>query len=179
MRFGVGRYCSADLEPEEVLVINPFATTAAPVVFIPCSSLAEAGHLLEAQSRYRATMGESPASSMPSHDDSADRITAALGSAPLPQVYGDYLRVLFDAPNYLDIRAIAAKLNISPTQIGAMASKLSARLKKVASANELRDLKTPLNLLVTIRYDQATKEASHKLTDPAGRDAVTRYLENA
>ncbi|NBB42440.1 hypothetical protein [Sphingobium yanoikuyae] len=145
-----------------------------PLVYIPCYSLPEAEFLLAAQQRYRA---DDPAVlATDGHDDTADRIITALKAAPLPTIYGEYLRVLLDADDYLDIRAIATKLNISPTQIGAMASKLSARLKKVATATELRDLKTPLNMLVSIRYDQGSKEASHQLTDPAGRTAAQRFL---
>jgi hypothetical protein len=49
-------------------------------------------------------------------------------------------------------------------------------LKKVATSSELRDLVTPLHLLISIRYEQGTKEASHKLTDPHGRAAVERFL---
>ncbi|WP_022683006.1 hypothetical protein [Sphingobium bisphenolivorans] len=148
-------------------------SSTSPLVYLPCFSIAEAEYLIEAQKRFRSEE-LTPASDDP--DDAADRIIAALNAAPLPSIYGEYLKVLVNADDYLDIRAIAAKLNISPTQIGAMASKLSARLKKVATASELRDLKTPLNLLVAIRYDQGTKEASHRLTDPAGRSAAVRFL---
>ena len=143
------------------------------MLLISADSLDEAQHMLAAQVDYRRTATAKPG------DDLVSRILSALKTSKLPQVYDEYFTVLYKTSDYRDIRSIAADLNAKPAQIGAMASKLSARLKKVATSTELRDLATPLHLLVSIRYAPGTKEASHKLTDPAGRAAVARYLKLA
>jgi hypothetical protein len=74
----------------------------------------------------------------------------------------------------LPLEALAGQLKLYISQVQARFSKLSARLKRVATPAELADhRKTALGLLVETAY--AAETTSHRLT-PAGRAAVRRYL---
>ncbi len=86
------------------------------------------------------------------------------------------LSAWFDTPSnaYLPLDALADKLKLSVAQVQARFSKLSGRLKRVATEAELVDhRKTPLGLLVDVAY--AADTTSYRLT-PAGRAAVRQYL---
>jgi len=106
----------------------------------------------------------------------AGTIYKALTWGPLDSSYSAMLQAWLDAPasSFLLLDALAAKLNLSVGQVQARFSKLSARLKRVATPAELAGhKKSALGLLVETAY--AGETTSHKLT-PAGRVAVRRYL---
>jgi hypothetical protein len=108
--------------------------------------------------------------------DGTDTIYRALTWGPLGVSYTAMLSAWYDTPRnaYLPLDALAAQLKLSVAQVQARFSKLSGRLKRVATAAELVDhRKTALGLLVEIAY--AADTTSHRLT-PAGRAATRQYL---
>lgn len=108
--------------------------------------------------------------------DGTDTIYRALTWGPLGLSYTALLTAWYDTPPnaYLPLDALAERLKLSIAQVQARFSKLSARLRRVATADELVDHpKTALGLLVEVAYSADT--TSYRLT-PAGRAAVRQYL---
>lgn len=105
-----------------------------------------------------------------------DTVFRALTWGPLDASYTRMLTAWCDTPAnaYLPLEALAKQLGLTVAQVQARFSKLSARLKRVATQAELADhRKTALGLLVETAY--AADTTSHRLT-PAGRAAARRYL---
>jgi hypothetical protein len=108
--------------------------------------------------------------------DGTDTVFRALTWGPLNASYERMFAAWYDTPPnaYLPLEALAGQLKLYVSQVQARFSKLSARLKRVATPAELADhRKTALGLLVETAY--AAETTSHRLT-PAGRAAVRRYL---
>jgi hypothetical protein len=110
--------------------------------------------------------------------DAAARILRGLRIVPLSAPYTRILRAWYEGgrpeDGYLHIRDLARVAGISSDQARAMISKLSSRMRRIATPADLQALKTPLRLLVEVDYDESNSSL-HRLTR-AGRLAVAEYL---
>lgn len=106
---------------------------------------------------------------------SAERIFQGLGWARLGPGYEKILRTWLDAgAAYTKVDDLAEAVAVSLVQIRSMISKLSGRMKRIATDDEIKNLRTPMLLLVDVHYDEKGS-SRHRLT-AAGREAVKRYL---
>lgn len=106
----------------------------------------------------------------------AQRIYKGLTLAPLGPQYQQMLQEWLDAPKgeLVKIEDLAEKLDAPIEVLRARVSKLSARMKRIATPEEIETVRTPFMLLSDLKYDER-KFARYRLT-PAGREAVHRYL---
>lgn len=106
----------------------------------------------------------------------AQRIHRGLTLAPLGTRYQQMFQVWFDAPEgeAVKIEDLSAKVGASIEELRASTSKLSARMHKIATPEEMATLRTPFLLLADLKYDE-NRMARYTLT-PAGREAVRRFL---
>ena len=143
-------------------------------MLVLCRSLCEAEAASAAIERLRNA--ETQQREREIEPDTVERIHTGLSLAPFPQEYRDMLRVWYDhdPSSFVSISAQIEKLNKTAGQMRAMLSKFSARMKRIATPTEIKELRTPLMLLLDISYDES-HSSSHKLTS-AGRKAVKRYL---
>lgn len=107
----------------------------------------------------------------------ADRILKGLNWGPLGPRYRAMLQVWLDAPEgqAVTVKRLAEAIGATRVELKANLSKLSARMKRIATTEEAASLRTPFLLLADIEYDE-TNSSRHRLT-PAGREAVRRYLK--
>lgn len=148
-------------------------------------SPAEVAVAWEAVERYRqsrkAPQSENSGSTIPQIDAStaavAERIYKGLSWGPLGPRYTTMLATWFDAPagQAVTINDLAKTVGATRDELRASLSKLSGRMKRVATPEEAAALRTPFLLLADIEYDERNS-SRHRLT-PAGREAVRRYLK--
>ena len=106
----------------------------------------------------------------------AQRIYKGLTMGPLGPRYKAMMEVWLAAPagHAVTITDLAKKVGCTTVEMRANLSKLSARMKRIATPQEAASLRTPFMLLAEIEYDE-TNSSRHTLT-PAGREAVRKYL---
>jgi hypothetical protein len=106
----------------------------------------------------------------------AQRIYKGLTMAPLGPRYKAMMDVWLAAPagHAVTVVDLAKKVGCSDIEMRASLSKLSARMKRIATPQEAASLRTPFMLLAEIEYDE-TNSSRHTLT-PAGREAARKYL---
>jgi len=85
-------------------------------------------------------------------------------------------RELLDAPLGAEVRIedLSKKIGATTEELRANTSKLSARMRRIATPEELAIYRTPFLLLADLTYNES-KMARYTLT-PAGRDALRRFL---
>lgn len=107
----------------------------------------------------------------------AERILKGLNWGPLGPRYRAMLETWLDAPlgQAVTIGELAEAVRATRVQLKANLSKLSARMKRIATTEEAASLRTPFLLLADIEYDERNS-SRHRLT-PAGREAVRKYLK--
>jgi hypothetical protein len=133
--------------------------------------------------RYRQEQTKSPGHISNPPSGELDGGTAALASRifkgftwrPLGPAYAEIFRELLGAPDGrgVKIEDFVAKLNATADEMKARLSKLSGRMKRIATPEELARVRTPFMLFADIEYDG--KSSQYRLT-PAGREAAKRYL---
>ena len=149
---------------------------------LACNSIGALQAAAAAAERYEQKAKEAQedfAEPAPSVDGAGevDTIYKALTWGPLGQSYNAMFETWLAQPEqaFLSIERLAEEVELSVSQVQARFSKLSGRLRRVASAEELeKSPKTALGLLVDAAFD-AAGSPSHRLT-PAGRVAVRRYV---
>lgn len=106
----------------------------------------------------------------------AQRVLKGLNLGPLGPRYQKILETWFNAaPNQaVTVEDLQAAVGASNVEIRANLSKLSARMKRIATVEEAASLRTPFLLLAEIQYDERNS-SRHRLTT-AGREAVRQYL---
>lgn len=98
---------------------------------------------------------------------------------PLPAIYGAELRVLYEAgTEAINLEAIASKVGVSASEVTAHLSKMSARMKRIATPAELEALPKAFLLLGDIEPTDDGSSKKYRLT-LAGREAVRRLLRIA
>lgn len=132
---------------------------------------------------YRQTQTNSPAqydNSSASELDAAtgalaDRIRRGFTWRALGPPYEAIFRELLDAPvgQAVKIEDLAKKLGASFDEIKARLAKLSGRMKRIATAEEIARLRTPFMLFAQIESEGGATQ--YRLTQ-AGREAAKRYL---
>jgi hypothetical protein len=107
----------------------------------------------------------------------AQRILKGLTWGPLGPRYNAILGAWFEAAPGQAVRIdeLAKTLHATSHELRANLSKLSARMKRIATPEEAASLRTPFLLLADIEYDEKNS-SRHRLT-PAGREAVRQYLK--
>ena len=113
----------------------------------------------------------------PSKSGSSDTIYRAFTWAPLGNSYSKMFQIwsALKPEEYLSVDKLASRLGLSVGQVQARFSKLSARIRRVASDEELAPHpRTALGIMVDIAY--SPQGTSHRLTND-GRAAVQRYLK--
>jgi hypothetical protein len=107
----------------------------------------------------------------------AQRIYKGLTWRPLGLRYQQMFQVWLDAPSgeAVKIEDLATRLNTSVEHLRANLSKLSARMKRIATTEEIANVRTPFQLLADIEYD-ARNSSQHRLT-AAGKEAARKYLD--
>jgi hypothetical protein len=105
----------------------------------------------------------------------ASRIYKGLTWRPLGPTYAEIFRELLDAPNGQEVKMedLVTKLRATGDEVKARLSKLSGRMKRIATPEEIARVRTPFMLFADIEYDG--KSSQYRLT-PAGREAAKRYL---
>jgi hypothetical protein len=88
------------------------------------------------------------------------------------QIFGEWLAAPPGAP--VKIEDLAKKVGATIEELRANTSKLSARMRKVATPEEVANLRSPFLLLADLTYDER-RMARFALTS-AGRDAVRKVL---
>jgi hypothetical protein len=142
------------------------------VVFLPCQSLDEAAFLLDQQTAYRQRAAQTEGD--PLNADLVHRVARALREPKLTPIYLDYFRLLLEQTDFMKAQEIAQRLGLTVGQVGAMASKLSQRMKSILTAAEKAELRTPVYVMIDVGYDDAN--ASYHKLQPVGRMAVQRLL---
>ena len=71
------------------------------------------------------------------------------------------------------VQELSKTLGLKGKSASAMLTKLSGRMRKIATADELADFRTPLNLLLEIAYDE--RHPSRAKLTPSGRAAVKTF----
>jgi hypothetical protein len=105
----------------------------------------------------------------------AQRILKGLRLGPLgPHYDAMFKEWLAEADRPLPIDDLARRVGATRNEVRARLSKLSGRMKRIATPEEIATLSTPFLVLADIEYDQSNS-SSHRLT-AAGREAVRRYL---
>jgi hypothetical protein len=106
----------------------------------------------------------------------AQRIYKGLTSAPWGPRYDQILQELLDAPEgeVVKIEDLEKKLGATIRELRASVSKVSGRMKNIATPEEIENLRTPFLLIADLKYDEK-HFARYQLT-AAGREAVRRYL---
>jgi hypothetical protein len=145
-------------------------------------SPAEVAVAWEAVEQYRQSPhGENSNSAIPQIDAAtaavANRILKGLNWGPLGARYRAMLETWFKAPSgqAVTIDDLAKTVGATRNELRANLSKLSARMKRIATPEEAAALRTAFLLLADIEYDEFNS-SRHRLT-PAGREAVRQYLE--
>lgn len=107
----------------------------------------------------------------------AQRIYKGLTWRPLGPRYREMFEAWLTAPSgeAVKIEDLATRLNTSVEHLRANLSKLSARMKRIATAEEIANVRTPFQLLADIEYD-ARNSSQHRLTE-AGKEATRKYLD--
>jgi hypothetical protein len=149
-------------------------------IFIGVRNLAEANAALLAVEQLRrsqpATHVENPPAPSALDCGTAQRIFNALAWRKLPADYRRFFRVLLDAPEGepVKVEAVAKKIGASSVgRVEAMTAKLTGRMKRFATPEEISNVPKPFNLLIASYNDQESHE--YQLT-AEGREAVLRYL---
>jgi hypothetical protein len=147
------------------------------------NSLEEMAAASRAAEHYRKTQAKSPAevdNSPTSELDAAtgalaDRILKGLTWRPLGAPYEEIFRELLDTPvgRAVKIEDLAKKLGASVDEIKARLAKLSGRMKRIATAEEMARLRTPFMLFAHIESEAGSTQ--YRLT-PAGREAAKVYV---
>lgn len=105
----------------------------------------------------------------------AQRILKGLRLGRLGPKYDAMLKAWLAQPDRpLPIDALAKKTGATIQEMRARLSKLSGRMRRIATPEETATLSTPFLLLADIEYDERNS-SSHRLT-AAGRAAVGLYL---
>jgi hypothetical protein len=155
--------------------------------YVGLQSPAEVAVAWKAVEQYRqsskAPQSENPNSTMPLPQIDAttaavaERIYKGLSRAPLGPRYAKMLAAWYDAPagQAVTIDDLGKTVGASRHELRASLSKLSGRMKRIATPDEAAALRTPFLLLADIEYDERNS-SQHRLT-PAGRDAVRQYLK--
>jgi hypothetical protein len=107
----------------------------------------------------------------------AQRILNGLTYGPLGPRYRATLSEWLDAPKgeAVPIEELGKRIAANKFELRAILSKLSARMKRIATPEENASLRTPFLLLADIEYDERNS-SRHRLT-AAGREAVRLYLK--
>lgn len=149
-------------------------------IFVGVRSIAEANAALVAVERFReaqaGTQIEDPHAPSALDGGRVLRILNALSWRKLPSDYGRLFRVLLDAPEGQPVKIDALAEAISASSVGrvdTMTQKLTGRIKKFATAEELASVRRPFNLIITATYEKDAP--AFQLTDE-GREAVQRFL---
>jgi hypothetical protein len=132
-----------------------------------------------------AEASQAPSENRHSHAGELDAATAGLAERihrglTLPvRLEGRYaliFRELLDAPQGAEVRIedLSKKIKATTEELRANTSKLSARMRRIATPEELATHRTPFLLLADLTYNEK-KMARYTLT-PAGRDALRRFL---
>ena len=92
---------------------------------------------------------------------------------------GRYLLIFrewLDSPagGEVKLEELSKKIGATTEELRANISKLSARMRRIATPEEVATLRTPFQKLADLTYNE-NKMARYTLT-PAGRDAVRRFL---
>jgi hypothetical protein len=105
----------------------------------------------------------------------ADRILSGWRWRPLGAPYEALMAGLLDAPvgQAVKIEELAKKVGASFDEIKARLAKLSGRMKRIATPEEMSRLRTPFMLFAGIESEGGSTQ--YRLT-PAGREAAKRYL---
>ncbi len=110
--------------------------------------------------------------------DTAERIYRGF-TLPM-RLEGRYIKIFREwlaAPQgeKVKIEELAKKVGASIGEVRASTAKLSLRMKRIATPEEIATLWTPFLLLADLTYDEH-RMARYALT-PAGRDAVRRFVD--
>ena len=136
--------------------------------------------------RHAATQApEAPPENRNSNTSELDGATTGLAERihrglTLPmRLEGRYLQIFrewLNAPQgeTVKIEDLSKKIGASIEELRASTSKLSARMRRIATPEEIASLRTPFLMLADLTYNDK-KMARYSLT-PAGRDAVRRFL---
>jgi hypothetical protein len=136
--------------------------------------------------RNAATKGpEAPAENRNSHASELDAATAGLAERiyrglTLPvRLEARYLQIFrewLDAPQGAEVKIedLATKIGATIGELRASTSKLSARMRRIATPEERATLRTPFLMLADLTYNES-RMARYTLT-AAGREAVRRFL---
>jgi hypothetical protein len=141
-----------------------------------------AGHALE---QHRQGQAKSPAQTgnAPSPAGEIDEATAELAGRiykgftwhQLGPHYAAIFETLLDAPEdqAIKLESLATQLKSTVDEVKARLSKLSGRMKRIATPQEIARVKTPFTLFADIEYDGTSTQ--YRLTQ-AGHEAAKRYL---
>lgn len=137
----------------------------------------------QAVQQHRQAQAKSPAQVSNSPSGELDGPTTALASRiyrgftwrKLGPAYADIFRELLEAPKGQEVKIedLATKLGVTVNVVKARLSKVSGRMKRIATPEEIARETTPFKLFADIGYDG--KSSQYRLT-PAGREAAKRYL---
>jgi hypothetical protein len=108
--------------------------------------------------------------------ESSERIFRGLCLAPLGPPYRRIFEEWLKTPEseVVGLEELAARTGASIEEVRARTSKLSGRMRKIATPEEIATLRTPFLLLADLTYDEKNY-ARYALTR-AGRQAVRRFL---
>jgi hypothetical protein len=123
----------------------------------------------------QATPTASEGDLAPDVGELAERIRRGFMWRPLGAPYEGIFRELLKVPEgqAITIEDLSSKLGASFDEVKARLAKLSGRLKRIATPDEIASLRTPFMLFAAI--ESAGGATRYRLT-PAGREATRRYL---
>ena len=128
---------------------------------------------------------ETPLENRNSHARELDVTTAGvaerihLGLTLPVRLGGRYLQIFrewLDAPEGEEVRIedLSKKIGASIQELRASTAKLSARMKRIATPEEIATLRTPFLMLADLTYNE--KQLARYTLTPAGRNAVRKFL---